>query len=919
MYKRNIERFYTKNATIFKKPLERIINNMISKCRYKNGESLERHNFGDKPVTLNNIPTNINSPEFENTLLESLENNENQKSIIELLWGDIQLGKRIQACIIMWVSVYVLKRPVLYIFRNLNIDQTQLETDIKGVSKYDYNIQYIRKFFDEVMNEEIEENDWKDFKLPELKKINRDDNVIDKLFNKDALNPTDILCCLMNYKQLEKINISFNKSICKYKELLNITLLVDESDLYAPTASNNSITKTDLRDSTKCEELLAKIYKKVRYVLHITGTAHSLLYNVTTRLTDNQSIQIPISKVHKMKRIEYYYGLFNNRINFETTTKEWWNDINPTTNKKNKYTIEEDYNININPIITKIRNRPQNKYYSFLISEEKIRTGHFLLARKILEDFQDIFVIVFHGKCLRLYLQKKYQGKLKLYSQKEKRLYKKGGIYGSSKEEHASRILPNNYCYYELDKSLNIKQIYKLLAMFFKKEKLDFRTVITITGKYGERGYSFTSDDYDEYQFHLTDQYFPCHVKNKNCTDISQRLRLQGKYKDHPTLTLWTSNELKDIIINFFIPFMKNIEDNIMDCNNWHEIKELIENTISTQENINLNYMKYIDVRKKRKNIKVHKNYEKKHKGFRLIKIGSMTEEDIQQWCFKNNLPKYECINNIVKINEQDKYKYKEHYCISVNSREYNEKDILIKAKHYIQTGNEKKEKYNQKLRDIIRKSNINRNNIYISTFGDISSNFKKTKHIAIIDKIENITHIFEFDKNSIINKKDRLYSKDKSKLFYTDEEGTIWKSEIKPHYRSDPNYEEVQYYWITPDGWLFLHDPSKSTNNIMSIEIVSPELKNKHQNNKEDSNIKEFIKQCFKNPEQKNLRIGITEIMKEYKKWCIINKKTTKSITRKELRNTLQNYGYTEEKSKGIDVNGKSGKRGFHIDLKII
>ena len=52
--------------------------------------------------------------------------------------------------------------------------------------------------------------------------------------------------------------------------------------------------------------------------------------------------------------------------------------------------------------------------------------------------------------------------------------------------------------------------------MIFKEERYGFtETVITITGKYGERGYSFTSDDYDKYQFHLTDQYFPCHVKNK--------------------------------------------------------------------------------------------------------------------------------------------------------------------------------------------------------------------------------------------------------------------------------------------------------------------------------------------------------------------------------------------------------------------
>ena len=52
---------------------------------------------------------------FINTMRASgiccgIASEENEKSIIELLWGDIQLGKRIQACIIMWISVHILKR-----------------------------------------------------------------------------------------------------------------------------------------------------------------------------------------------------------------------------------------------------------------------------------------------------------------------------------------------------------------------------------------------------------------------------------------------------------------------------------------------------------------------------------------------------------------------------------------------------------------------------------------------------------------------------------------------------------------------------------------------------------------------------------------------------------------------------------------
>ena len=57
--------------------------------------------------------------------------------------------------------------------------------------------------------------------------------------------------------------------------------------------------------------------------------------------------------------------------------------------------------------------------------------------------------------------------------------------------------------------------IYKIISMFFQNtEELKVKTVVTITGKYGERGYSFVSDDYKKYTFHLTDQYFLSHSIN---------------------------------------------------------------------------------------------------------------------------------------------------------------------------------------------------------------------------------------------------------------------------------------------------------------------------------------------------------------------------------------------------------------------
>ena len=158
----------------------------------------------------------------------------------------------------------------------------------------------------------------------------------------------------MNHIQLEKINNKLTEYIRKYNELINLTIITDESDLYAPSASHDNTHKKDILDTTKCEILLGKIYYKVRYVLHVTGTAHSLLYNTNTRLNENQALELKILQVHKMQRVNNYYGLFNNKINYNTNINEWWNKIDPTTNKCYKYDCIIDYEKNIRKIITEI-------------------------------------------------------------------------------------------------------------------------------------------------------------------------------------------------------------------------------------------------------------------------------------------------------------------------------------------------------------------------------------------------------------------------------------------------------------------------------------------------------------------------------------------------------------------------------------
>jgi hypothetical protein len=953
--------FYNHYNANFKPILEAIINNMLKICEYTNGETLYRHNWGGKPVKLKNIPSDINSKNFDEELLQALDCDENEKAIIELLWGDVQLGKRVQACIIMWFSVYILERPVIYIFRNLGIDRDQLQADIEGVDDYSFNIQHIRNIvdkFNDLLNEHLGDNYneyWHKLKLPPINDL-RINNNMNKLSNKNSIRSSDIYGALMNDVSLDEINKKLSEYIAHNNELVNVTLLIDEGDLVTPTASNDASNNKDCSDTTKYEKLLAIISKKVKYSLKITGTAHSLFWNFTTRLGHNNYIQNKISKVHKMKRTNDYYGIMNSQINFNTEQiTTWWKyqEPNPDTtakNKmitvKNKYTLKKDYEINIKNMIQTILNRTNTLYSSLLISEEKIRNFQFdLVYNHILKDFSHLFLIVFHGKCLQVYFHKSYAKEIKQLSKKEGRLYKEGGVianpYNTYEDDKGNdNTLPNNYCYYNIDsKKFNIKMVYKLLKMLFTDSQLHIKnkTVITITGKYGERGYSFTSDDYGKYSFHLTDQYLVSHAAF-NCTDIAQRIRLQGKYKDKELtnglmkLTLWTTNELKDVIQSFYIKFIKELEQYIMNCNTFEEIQELIENIIDNGEMKFRKYMKYLDVAKKRKNIKLNKHFDKKYNGYRLCIYNDMSDSEIENWCKESKLPDYICVNDILETTEvkfiEDYGIYANDVPISINKSKLNIKkegnsydrteitsilyDLYPQLKKYIldrivpiKKNDPNSDRYagfetailnNEPYNHYITKRKPDTFNILYYPDSDYEN-----IHISIITKNKTFP-------NQTTNVQKRSYMRINNTVVY---------SELKPEYKGQDLPDN--YYWKTPDGWLFLY--MKSKQDIISLNITSPIPDNISETSSEtssdsDSNIIEFTTDCITPSTSAQLRFGIADIYTTYKDWC--KNKNKKHINRALFKDELERLNYKEEKSKGVDINGKSGKRGYNIMVEL-
>ena len=143
----------------------------------------------------------------------------------------------------------------------------------------------------------------------------------------------------------------------------------------------------------------------------------------------------------------------------------------------------------------------------------------------------------------------------------------------------------------------------------------------------------------------------------------------------------------------------------------------------------------------------------------------------------------------------------------------------------------------------------------------------------------------------------------------------TFIKSVLKAEYKDDENYEHSPYYWKSPDGWLFLHDPSKSKGDIMKLSIAKDE--DISLETKEciiDKNVKLFTEECISHTDISNIRIGINEMYNHYKVWC--EKKNIIKGNRSLLKESLNNLNIKEALSKGVDQNGKSGKRGYNVKL---
>ena len=957
-----------------KSSVDDILTDMLESSKYIDSSTLiydENNKYGYKKEHYHNWDCNP-SEIFE---IKSIKNNEynelndikltkilgmNSSTNIECTKGDVQLGKRLHACIMMWLSIYIYERPVLYLFRPLKIDQEQLQDDIDGTESWNFNIEWVKKKFNNRMEDQYNKK-YFDYRLPSLTNI-KDKKVANKLSDKEYLSdPKMIYMALMNPTDLETLNRKFYEYILEYHEKVNITLIIDESDLLSPTAENsNNVSKKDTLNS-KSERLLSRLVNKVAHTIHITGTAHSFFWNYTTALSENEKTIIPIEKVFVMNRHDNYFGFMKKNINFSTNNaklpiiSEWWSN-GKGINKENKYDVITDYNINIKNIINTIVKRT-NKYNSFLISEEKIQNNQIKIAEKIIIDFHLLFCLVFHGRegknglptGLRLYFPKKIdkldiEQELQQVTISEKRLDKYGGLKGSPTSDK-NKDYYDNYKYYDIvmkSKEFNIKMIYKVLAILFKKIKSN-KTVITITGKYGERGYSFTSDYYNrdnKYVLHLTDQYFVSHA-SYNCTDIFQRARIQGKYSDNPNLIFWTPRTQYEHI-NWYVDFTTKIESKIMSLPRGHEyIRNLCEIYL-----LNPEFIKALGRPRQRKNIKSIKiKYDSNNNALIYSFPPTLNKEKYEEcfsnWCieerieFNGFINRLEYTDKIKFINEYGDYEVNQ--CFEKLDPDFQIDDLnkilisknlkQISNKWYEERKNKKDEyvwcdiirgkvnKYTKKELEQEKYEGINRKNIkssrcnlcydhdqlLVSIRHCTDKKYLPNSNLNILQK----QNYKEIDNKILYSKLNYKYINDTFLEYEFEDDIEKEEYEFTLDNKDIETINDGSYFFLTADGYVYHNDPKKSIKKV-GLKIKSEIEQNR--NSELTNPILTFQEDCIKEIKGSK-RVGVKKVMDVFNTWC----KKNCVIEYKKLKDFRENF----EKTTGLK-RSKTNVNGYKIELKI-
>ena len=346
-------------------------------------------------------------------------------------------------------------------------------------------------------------------------------------------------------------------------------------------------------------------------------------------------------------------------------------------------------------------------------------------------------------------------------------------------------------------------------------------------------------------------------------------------------------------------------------------------------------YLEKLDVNKKMEEPQIQIHYEAKNKGYRLFQIKDWNEDDIKKWCAESKLPPYICINDIRDDLTKDEFceTYGDNWHIKT------EPDLTIDGVNNIFKQIGKNEKHNpnrnmnskvecclasEKLKvwdydelwDKINKFGAN------STHG-IHNGLRTGKQYATrawvgYDKNGNEKYILRY----AVKKEEKCLPQETTNYIkknpYIYNGNKIMYSLLKSEYQIMVNDNGLpdNYYWKTLDGWLYLYDKNKPPTYSLNVVATSP-ITNSLIEQSLNEDVVLFSKMCCKKTDT-NLRFGIKEVYTKYETWCKINNK--KSLkTQKKFKEEFEKIGYNDDNgTQGVDINGKSGKKGYNIVLSL-
>ena len=231
------------------------------------------------------------------------------------------------------------------------------------------------------------------------------------------------------------------------------------------------------------------------------------------------------------------------------------------------------------------------------------------------------------------------------------------------------------------------------------------------------------------------------------------------------------------------------------------------------------------------KNLNTCNEYIKKLDAFKLLKIDNMDRNQIKKWCETNNFPNCDIINEIKEENKDTFIKNNGdlEYVFNENIEEFENKDDYLdyieknklptsvsykknKDNLFIKTNVSKKTKiysYNElhkELKNIKKGSNLGVS--YKDNGAEIGKKYTRL-YISYKDINNPNTAIFTLRICEILKKRKilpKVNDNVKNKLYIVNDDKVKYSVIIDEFKDTLPQ----KYYFIHPDNWLYLHDPTR-------------------------------------------------------------------------------------------------------------